>query len=176
MLGMLVSGGVSGGHLNPAVTVAVASVGKFPWRKVSWCQRLPCPPQCAPLLDPAGAALPRRAVPGRAAGELLGVPRVLGRAGLLRARQVGGGGVARRYSSCAGAATAPRRTLPPSSPPTPPRTSPWPGASSTRSLSSLSLSSLSWHVTTGQVVVTALLLLCICAITDQRNMKVGWWR
>ena len=34
MLGMMVSGGVSGGHLNPAITVAVASVGKFPWKKV----------------------------------------------------------------------------------------------------------------------------------------------
>ena len=34
MLGILVSGGVSGGHINPAVTVAMASVGKFPWRKV----------------------------------------------------------------------------------------------------------------------------------------------
>jgi len=34
ILGILVSGGVSGGHLNPAITVAVASVGKFPWRKV----------------------------------------------------------------------------------------------------------------------------------------------
>ena len=31
---MMVSGGVSGGHLNPAITVAVASVGKFPWWKV----------------------------------------------------------------------------------------------------------------------------------------------
>ena len=28
--------GVSGGHLNPAITVAVASVGKFPWWKVSY--------------------------------------------------------------------------------------------------------------------------------------------
>ena len=34
MLGMVVSGGVSGGHLNPAVTVAVATIGKFPWWKV----------------------------------------------------------------------------------------------------------------------------------------------
>ena len=35
MLGMLVSGGVSGGHLNPAITVAVASLGKIPWWKVN---------------------------------------------------------------------------------------------------------------------------------------------
>jgi len=34
LLGILVSGGVSGGHLNPAVSVAVASIGKFPWWKV----------------------------------------------------------------------------------------------------------------------------------------------
>ena len=34
MLGVLVSGGVSGGHLNPAVTVAMATLGKLPWRKV----------------------------------------------------------------------------------------------------------------------------------------------
>lgn len=34
MLGMVVSGGVSGGHINPAITVAMASVGKFPWAKV----------------------------------------------------------------------------------------------------------------------------------------------
>ena len=33
-MGVVVSGGVSGGHLNPAITVAVASVGKFPWKKV----------------------------------------------------------------------------------------------------------------------------------------------
>jgi glycerol uptake facilitator-like aquaporin len=34
LLGVVVSGGVSGGHLNPAVSVAVASLGKFPWWKV----------------------------------------------------------------------------------------------------------------------------------------------
>lgn len=34
-LGVLVSGGVSGGHLNPAVTVAMATVGKIPWAKVA---------------------------------------------------------------------------------------------------------------------------------------------
>ena len=37
MLGVLVSGGVSGGHLNPAVTVAMATLGKLPWRKVFFC-------------------------------------------------------------------------------------------------------------------------------------------
>jgi len=34
LLGVTVSGGVSGGHLNPAVSVAVATLGKFPWWKV----------------------------------------------------------------------------------------------------------------------------------------------
>jgi len=34
ILGVMVSGGVSGGHLNPAVSVAVATLGKFPWWKV----------------------------------------------------------------------------------------------------------------------------------------------
>ncbi|KAL3201583.1 hypothetical protein MRX96_012611 [Rhipicephalus microplus] len=33
-LGVLVAGGVSGAHLNPAITVAVTTVGKFPWRKI----------------------------------------------------------------------------------------------------------------------------------------------
>jgi len=33
-LGMVISSGVSGGHLNPAVSVALASLGKLPWRKV----------------------------------------------------------------------------------------------------------------------------------------------
>lgn len=34
MFGVFVCGGVSGGHINPAVSVALATVGKFPWRKV----------------------------------------------------------------------------------------------------------------------------------------------
>ncbi|KIM67687.1 hypothetical protein SCLCIDRAFT_1189699 [Scleroderma citrinum Foug A] len=37
-IGVWVSGGVSGGHLNPAVTLALASVRDFPWTKVpSYC-------------------------------------------------------------------------------------------------------------------------------------------
>ncbi|KAG8227817.1 hypothetical protein J437_LFUL010975 [Ladona fulva] len=34
MLGALISGGVSGGHINPAVTLAMAIIGKFSWKKV----------------------------------------------------------------------------------------------------------------------------------------------
>jgi len=33
-LGVYTSGGVSGGHINPAVTLAFAVTKKFPWRKV----------------------------------------------------------------------------------------------------------------------------------------------
>ncbi|KAF4044353.1 Major intrinsic protein [Phytophthora infestans] len=33
-LGITVAGGVSGGHLNPTVTVAVAALGMLPWKKV----------------------------------------------------------------------------------------------------------------------------------------------
>ena len=33
-LGAWVSGGISGGHINPAVTLAFATLRDFPWRKV----------------------------------------------------------------------------------------------------------------------------------------------
>src|SRR5438445_4186559 len=34
MLGVYVAGAISGAHLNPAVTLALAARGKFPWNKV----------------------------------------------------------------------------------------------------------------------------------------------
>lgn len=32
--GVWVSGGISGGHINPAVTIGFATMRDFPWRKV----------------------------------------------------------------------------------------------------------------------------------------------
>lgn len=33
-VGVVVAGPISGAHLNPAVTIALAAIGKFPWEKV----------------------------------------------------------------------------------------------------------------------------------------------
>ncbi|WP_407809599.1 aquaporin, partial [Staphylococcus aureus] len=34
MLGVVTAGGITGGHINPAVTFAFATLGKLPWIKV----------------------------------------------------------------------------------------------------------------------------------------------
>lgn len=34
LMGIFISGGISGAHLNPAVTLALAATGRFPWSKV----------------------------------------------------------------------------------------------------------------------------------------------
>lgn len=36
VFGVYVAGGITGAHINPAVTLAFAATGKFPWRKVPW--------------------------------------------------------------------------------------------------------------------------------------------
>lgn len=35
LMGILIAGTVSGAHLNPAVTIALAATGRFPWKKVA---------------------------------------------------------------------------------------------------------------------------------------------
>src|SRR5438132_5740707 len=36
MLGIYTCGAISGAHLNPAVTLALAATKRFPWNKVGW--------------------------------------------------------------------------------------------------------------------------------------------
>ncbi|XP_045129912.1 aquaporin-7-like isoform X1 [Portunus trituberculatus] len=124
-LGVLVSGGVSGGHINPAVTVAMAIWGKHPWQKV-------------PVYIVAqylGAFIASALVYGVYLNALDGfeAERTLATAGI--------------WATYPGAITARNGTV------------------------------ITDYLSSGngmgdQVVGTMLLLLCVCAITDTRNMEV----
>ena len=73
VLGVLLSSEVSGGHINPAVTVALATLGKFPWSKVITVLQ-----HYAALTVP-GAPLSGCSVHRRFPRLGRGLPRVLGR-------------------------------------------------------------------------------------------------
>jgi MIP family channel proteins len=116
-MGVYVAGGVSGAHLNPAVTVALAALRRFPWRKVA--------PYC--LAQLAGAFVASAVVYAAYMDALDffdgGTRQVLG-----------------DYGTAGIWATYPQPFL-----------SPLPGG------------------LIDQIVGTALLLLCIFALTDTRN-------
>ena len=88
MLGMVVSGGVSGGHINPAVTVAVATVGKFPWWKV----RCMCIVYATIVIYiiVTGSSLSCGSVPWIIFCFLRGLLRLLGCTGLVKLKIVNG--------------------------------------------------------------------------------------
>lgn len=122
-LALFVAGGVTGGHLNPAVTLAFATVGKFPWRKV---------------LIFMGA-------------QYLGA-------------FVSSGVLFLVYRSAI-EEFDPDRTVPP-------------GIENQTTTAQIFSCYPTEYVTTAnclgdQVVATALLLIAICAITDERNMSVS---
>ena len=77
-LGMMVSGGVSGGHINPAITVAVASMGKFPWWKVIDARRYTFNYDTY-----TGASLHWSSVPGISDSLSDSFPHILGQSGLV---------------------------------------------------------------------------------------------
>lgn len=120
VLGLLLSCEVSGGHINPAVTVALATLGKFPWRKV-------------PLY-----------ILAQYIGAFLGsaiVFLVYWEAIVFYEHDRGGYRVTPDTAAIFGTFPGHHLTL--------------------------------WGGVTDQLVATAILLLCICAIQDKNNMKVG---
>ncbi|XP_042884142.1 aquaporin-7-like [Penaeus japonicus] len=124
-LGVLVSGGVSGGHINPAVTVAMAVWGKHPWVKVP----------VYVIAQYLGGFLASAVLYGVYLNALdaYEAERTLATAGI--------------FATYPGAMTAANGTL------------------VTEFLSN-------GNGMGDQVVGTMLLLICVCAITDPRNMEV----
>jgi len=120
VLGLLLSSEVSGGHINPAVTVALATLGKFPWRKVPLYL----------LAQYLGAFL----------GSVI-VFLVYWEAIVFYEHDRGGYRVTPDTAAIFGTYPGHHLTL--------------------------------WGGVTDQLVATALLLICICAIQDRNNMKVS---
>ncbi len=144
VFGVYVAGGVTGAHINPAVTLALAVNREFPWSKV-------LPYMAAQFLGAflASALIYVVYLEAIDAYEIASIQERVLEENVEDATQV--------LANTSGEA--------------PPRTLKTAGIWSTypRQFSTLRWVS-NWSGFLDQVVGTALLLLCICALTDERNM------
>lgn len=144
VFGVYVAGGVTGAHINPAVTLALAVNREFPWSKV-------LPYMAAQFLGAflASALIYVVYLEAIDAYEIASIQEIVLEENVEDATQV----------------------LANTSGEDPPRTLKTAGIWSTypRQFSTLRWVS-NWSGFLDQVVGTALLLLCICALTDERNM------
>jgi glycerol uptake facilitator protein len=159
LLGVYVAGGITGAHINPAVTLAMAFRRELPWAKV-------VPFIAAQMLGSFIASMTIYAVYREAIVAIETQSEVSASlAEMAAAEEHDAGSVAAEVGTAALDATAgqarpgPRHKLFTS------------GIWSTYPREFANGTRLSnWSGFLDQVVATALLLLCICAITDSRNM------